>query len=91
MKNSLKIFAILILAALVIAFTESKTVTGTVTDSHGQPIPGVSITVKGTAKGAISDSNGKYKISVEQWENILVFSFIGYQTIEEKDWRPDSH
>jgi Ca-activated chloride channel family protein len=83
MKNSLKIFAILILTALIIAFTESKTITGMVTDDQGQPIPGAGISVKGTSKGTTTDYNGYYRITVDAQENILVFSYIGYRTIEE--------
>jgi Ca-activated chloride channel family protein len=83
MKNSLKIFVILILTALIIAFTESKTITGMVTDDQGQPIPGAGISVKGTSKGTTTDYNGYYRITVDAQENILVFSYIGYRTIEE--------
>ncbi len=84
MKHSLTIFAILIMGAIMIAFTESRTITGKVFDSYGQPIARVSITVKGSTKGTISDSNGNYKITVEPGEEILIFSFIGFTTIQEK-------
>jgi Ca-activated chloride channel homolog len=84
MKNSLKILAMLILAAVIIAFTESRTITGRVTIDNGQPIPGVNVTVKGTLKGTITDLNGKYSITLDQGNNTLVFSFAGYLTVEEK-------
>jgi Ca-activated chloride channel family protein len=84
MKNNLKILAILILAAIIIAFTESRSITGKVTDNQGQPLAGVSITVKGTTKGVVSDSKGSYSITMDQGENTLIFSFIGYQKVEEK-------
>jgi predicted acetyltransferase len=84
MKNSLKIFAILILSAIVIAFTESVTITGKVKDESGNPIPGVYVLIKGTSKGTVTDQNGNYKITVEQKEASLVFSFIGYSTVTEK-------
>jgi Ca-activated chloride channel family protein len=84
MKNSLKIFAILILAAIVIAFTESVTINGKVKDESGNPIPGVSIIIKGTTKGTLTDQNGNYKITVEQKEASLVYSCIGYSTVTEK-------
>ena len=70
MKNFLKIFAILILGAIVIAFVESRTITGKVLDDQGQPVPGVSVTVKGTVKGTITDVNGFYKITVEHFNNL---------------------
>jgi TonB-linked SusC/RagA family outer membrane protein len=54
--------------------------TGTVSDVNGV-LPGVTITVKGTSNSTISDSNGKYSISTKP-DDILVFSYIGYKTIE---------
>ena len=58
-------------------------VTGTITDESNQPLPGVSITIKGTTQGAISDMNGMFSINANEGQ-ILVFSFIGYkdQSIE---------
>jgi Ca-activated chloride channel homolog len=84
MKNSLKIFAILVLAAIVIAFTETVTITGKVTDESGNPLPGVYVTVKGTTESVITDQGGGYKITLETKDNVLVFSFIGYSTVTEK-------
>src|SRR5665647_1665766 len=84
MKNSLKIFAILILTAVFIAFTESVTITGQVRDEKGNPIPGVMISVKGTADGTVTDINGNYKITVDVQNRVLVFSYIGYLTVNEK-------
>ena len=84
MKNSLSILAILILGAIMIAFTESRTITGKVTDNQGQPIPGVSVNAKGSSSGTLTDLNGVYKITVDQKVKILKFSFAGYTTVEEK-------
>jgi Ca-activated chloride channel family protein len=84
MKKSLSIFAILILAAIMIAFTESETITGKVTDSQGQPVPGVIVQVKGTAIGTVTDVNGIYKITVDKQDVVLIFSYIGFSSVEEK-------
>lgn len=84
MKNNLTILAILILAAVIISFSASKTITGCVKDDQGQPIPGASISVKGGSKGTTTDTSGNYSIDVDGQEKILVFSFIGYITVEEK-------
>ncbi|MCJ7447246.1 MAG: von Willebrand factor type A domain-containing protein [Bacteroidales bacterium] len=84
MKNSLKIFVILILAAIMIAFAESRTITGRVLDDQGQPIAGVNVMVKGTIKGTLTDINGFYKIMVEQMDKVIIFSYVGYITVEEK-------
>jgi len=84
MKNSLKIFAITILAAVMIAFTGSRTITGRVTDDQGQPLPGVSVQVKGTSTHTITDLKGNYQITVGIDDKILVFSLIGYASSEMK-------
>jgi len=84
MKNSLRIFAILIIAAAMIAFSESKNITGKVLDEQGMPLAGVSISVKGAATGTITDLKGNYNISVEEQDKVLVFSLIGYNTVEVK-------
>jgi len=69
----------------MIAFTESRTITGKVTDTGGQPLPGVNVTEKGnSSSGTLTDTNGNYKITVGMNTKSLVFSFIGYTSIEEK-------
>jgi Ca-activated chloride channel family protein len=86
MKNSLSILAVLFLAAIMIAFTDSKTITGVVTDEQGQPLPGVSVQAKGNkgfSVSALTNPNGDYKITVDQNVNSLVYSFIGYKKVEE--------
>jgi TonB-linked SusC/RagA family outer membrane protein len=60
------------------------TVVGTVMDEKGETLPGVSIQVKGLKKGTVSDINGKFGLSVGNVTNILVFSYIGYETKEMK-------
>lgn len=58
-------------------------VTGTVTDSVGNPIPGASVIVKGTKSGTSTDASGKYTITVAD-NATLVFSGVGFGTVEEK-------
>jgi len=57
-------------------------VTGTVLDESGAPLPGVNILEKGTNNGTVSDGDGHYKINVDD-AGVLVFTFIGYATIEQ--------
>jgi len=86
MKSTLSIFALMILAAIMIAFTDSKTISGRVTDSQGQPIPGVVVKVKGSTNSntsVITDTNGSFNITVDLKSKILVFSCIGYKSVEE--------
>jgi len=56
-------------------------VTGTVTAENGDPLTGVSITLKGGQGGTSSDNNGKFKLTVPE-NGVLVVSYIGYQTQE---------
>ncbi len=58
------------------------TVTGAVTDNQNKPLSGVSVSVKGTTKGVATDFSGNYSISAPG-NGILVFSYIGYTTLEE--------
>ncbi|SER69497.1 TonB-linked outer membrane protein, SusC/RagA family [Pedobacter rhizosphaerae] len=65
------------------AFAQSRVISGKVTSSNAEPIPGVSIFVKGTpSNGTQSDATGSYKISIPSDAKILVFTFIGYKTKE---------
>ena len=60
----------------------SFTVTGKVTDENGQPFPGVNVVEQGTSNGASTNLEGEYTIITENENAILIFSFIGYITIE---------
>jgi hypothetical protein len=61
---------------------QKKSVTGKVTDSSGATLPGVSVVVKGTTLGVITDANGKYSISNVPENATLHFSFVGMKTQE---------
>lgn len=61
---------------------QKHTVTGTVADKQGEPLIGVSVLVKGTRNGAITDMNGNYKLVVQGNNPVLAFSYIGYKTQE---------
>ena len=58
-------------------------VKGTVTDETGEPLPGVNVIAKGTTSGAVTDGDGKYSLDVPDNVKTLVFSYIGYVTIEK--------
>ncbi|MFC4210244.1 SusC/RagA family TonB-linked outer membrane protein [Pedobacter lithocola] len=66
----------------LLAQTQSITVSGKVTSTSGDVLPGVSISVKGSQNTASSDGNGNYKITVPDNNAVLVFSFIGYKASE---------
>lgn len=62
---------------------EQKTVTGVVTDETGSPLPGVSVVVKGTAIGTITDLDGKYTLAKVSDNAVLQYSFIGMKMQEQ--------
>ncbi|MDT0648641.1 SusC/RagA family TonB-linked outer membrane protein [Autumnicola edwardsiae] len=68
----------------LISFTAfaQNTITGTVTDENG-PVPGVTVMVKGTSNGVVTDFDGNYAINNVPSDGVLVFSFVGFQTKEE--------
>lgn len=59
-------------------------VSGKVSDEQGNGLPGVSVSVKGTAIGNVTDATGAYKITAPNANATLVFSYVGFTTIEEK-------
>ena len=63
-------------------FQQQLTITGTVTDPDGTPLPGASVVIKGTQMGTVTDVNGAYSLPVPDANTTLVFSFIGYATQE---------
>lgn len=70
-----------LLATFSVHAQEDRTVTGTVTEALGAPLPGVNVLIKGTTNGTATDADGNYAITVPA-NGILVFSFIGYETKE---------
>ena len=61
---------------------QEKTVTGRVSDYGSQPLPGVTVMVKGTTKGTITDTNGDFTMTNVPEKSILVFSFVGMKPQE---------
>ncbi|MDR1371069.1 MAG: SusC/RagA family TonB-linked outer membrane protein, partial [Dysgonamonadaceae bacterium] len=61
---------------------QNLTITGKVVDNNGEPLPGVSIIVKGTKEGSTTDIDGNYSIMVPYVNASLVFSYIGFQPQE---------
>lgn len=65
-----------------IATPLDKTVKGKVTDEKGDPLPGVSVVVKGTTQGATTSTEGTYQLIVGDNAPVLIFSFVGYLSQE---------
>jgi TonB-linked SusC/RagA family outer membrane protein len=82
MKKALLLWLIMAIG-VVHAFAQSRTITGRVIDEKdGTPLQGVTVQIKGTGKGVVTDANGNYSIDVEP-KSVLVFSFIGYAAREQ--------
>lgn len=78
MKTKFSGILTLFLAFIVqITFAQTKTISGTVTDDNGAPLPGVNIVVQGSSTGTQTDFDGNYSISVNEGA-ILVFTYIGF-------------
>jgi TonB-linked SusC/RagA family outer membrane protein len=64
-------------------WAQEKTISGKVTsEEDGQPLPGVNVVIKGTISGTVTDSDGKYSLSVPATGGTLVFTFIGLKSQE---------
>jgi len=83
--KAITVIAVLFAAAIMNAQqSDFLTVTGKVTDADtNEALPGVTVTVKRTSNGTVTDVNGNYSIKVEQGKT-LVFSFVGYTSQEVK-------
>jgi TonB-linked SusC/RagA family outer membrane protein len=64
------------------AFAQNITVSGSVTDTSGEPLIGVNVSVKGTANGNITDLNGRYTLQQVPAQAVLTFSYVGYLSQE---------
>ena len=80
MKSKLYNFVIIMLFSLP-AIAQTYQVNGIVTDSDGQALPGVSISVKNGESGTSTDFEGNYSLDVTNGD-ILVFTFVGFETQE---------
>ena len=80
MRKNLRFFlAMFFLAMQLAAFSQEKTVTGNVIDEKGSPLPGVSVVIQGTATGTVTGLDGNYSVTLQDGQNVLQFSFIGFQ------------
>jgi hypothetical protein len=81
MKRTLLFVAAWLL--FTVSYAQEKNISGKVTSPEdGAPLPGVNVLVKGTTTGTVSDNDGNYSITLPAGKSTLVFSFIGYNTIE---------
>lgn len=84
MRKLVKFSVLLVLVLISSGLAAQLTVTGTVFDEAGESLPGVNIILKGQDKGTITDFDGKFSLSVPNANSVLVFSYLGYQSVEMK-------
>ena len=65
------------------SFSQNTTVTGKVTDEQGEGVPGVTIIIKGTNNGTLTDLEGNYTLSASETDT-LQFNFVGFKTVIEQ-------
>lgn len=84
-KNSAYAILLLLLINIIALSASGQTtikVTGVVKDSKGATLPGVSVKVKGTTVGTLTDIDGKYSIKVPDNKSVLVFTYVSFSTKE---------
>ena len=73
--------AFLMLLSSLSVFAQEKSITGKVIDEEGIPIPSVTVSIKGTSTGTVTDFDGMYSIRANQ-DDVLMFSFVGFKSKE---------
>jgi TonB-linked SusC/RagA family outer membrane protein len=76
------ILALLFLIGTSGVLMAQRSVSGTVADINNSPLPGVSVTVKGTSSGTMTDVDGKYTLQLPANAKTLVFTFVGMESQE---------
>jgi TonB-dependent receptor len=82
MKKILTIITIVLMSSFT--FSQERVISGKVTDENNVTLPGVSIIVKGANSGTSSDMDGEYTIRLKNNDAVLVFSYLGYKTVESQ-------
>ncbi|SEA27167.1 SusC/RagA family TonB-linked outer membrane protein [Bizionia paragorgiae] len=83
MKTKFSGILTLFLAFVVqLTFAQEKSISGTISDENGLPLPGVNIVVKGTNSGTQSDFDGKYALSASTGD-VITYSFVGYKDVNK--------
>lgn len=80
MKTKFSGILTLLLAFVVhLSFAQEKTISGTVSDESGLPLPGATVIIEGTSTGTSTDFDGMYTIKANSGD-VLQFSYVGYAT-----------
>lgn len=81
-KNLFFFLSLFMLSVYQVAYGQQRMVSGTVYDSSNESLPGVTVVVKGTMTGTVTDLDGNFQLNVPTEATTLLFSFVGYTTQE---------
>lgn len=86
MKNLFLVIVLILGSLLVISFTNARSISGKVTDSFGNPLPGVVVTPMPSCEfpAVTTRDDGTYVIKISEKTKKLVFTFMKYRKVEEK-------
>lgn len=83
MKKNLLLWLLGVLLCTTQVLAQSRTITGAVSDADdGEPLIGVSVLVKGTTTGTVTDFDGKFSLTIDESQKTLVVSYVGYASQE---------
>ncbi len=78
LKNRLKFcMAIVLFLSSILTFAQQTVITGKVIDSSGESLPGVTVVLKGTTQGTVTDIDGVFRLPNVKAEDVILFSFVG--------------
>lgn len=79
MKPNLRLTMLLVLLVPLAGLAQAvKTITGTVTEENGKPLPGVVVSIRGKTASGVTDGQGRFSLSNAKESDLLMFSMIGY-------------
>ena len=79
MKPKFTMILMLLALGVQMVFAQQKTVSGTVSDENGLPLPGATVLISGTSTGTSTDFDGKYQLTANVGD-VLEISYVGYAT-----------
>lgn len=82
MKSVIIYLTALLLLPLQVVAQDIRTISGKIVDNNGEPLIGAGVLIKNTTRGTISDLDGMFTIEIEKGDNTLVFSSIGFESVE---------
>ena len=79
MKPKFTMILMLLALGVQMVFAQQKTVSGTLSDENGLPLPGATVIISGTSSGTSTDFDGKYQLAANVGD-VLEISYVGYTT-----------